>query len=222
MVLLLYKDMKYTHIIWDFNGTILNDIDTGIDAVNAVLSKYGKPTIDSVEYYRTKFCFPVIDYYDSIGLERENFDVYAPAWFHEYSIREPNAPIFDGVVDTLEYFKANGYKQYLLSATERDMLKKQTDRLGVTKYFTELIGQNTIEAHGKIGEAIAFVKRERPEKILLIGDTLHDFEVAGAINADCFLLAYGHQDKARLESTGCRVFNDITEILDTFKSGEVI
>lgn len=220
-MLFVYEKMKYTHIIWDFNGTILNDVDTGIDAVNAVLSKYGKPTIDDVDYYREKFCFPVIDYYDSIGLERENFDIYAPAWFHEYSIREPHAPVFEGVIETLDFFKSNGYKQYLLSATERSMLKKQTDRLRITGYFSELIGQDTIEAHGKIGEAIAFVNRTKPKKVLLIGDTLHDFEVASAINADCFLLAYGHQDRKRLESTGCKVFNGIKDVLRAFENGEI-
>lgn len=216
---LLYL-MKYTHIIWDFNGTILNDIDIGIAAVNALLSRYGKKTIDSVDFYKKAFCFPVIDYYDSIGLERENFATYAPEWFQEYSLLEPQAPLFEGTVDAMRYFEKHGYRQYLLSATERDMLKKQVDRLGIGIFFTELIGQSTIEAHGKVDEAKAWATREKPHKPLFIGDTIHDFEVARAINADCVLLACGHQDRERLEATGCRVFNDITDLIDAFKSGE--
>ena len=78
MVLFHFGDrMKYTHIIWDFNGTILNDVQTGIDAVNVLLNRYGKKPIESAEQYRKVFGFPVIDYYDSIGLERENFARYA-------------------------------------------------------------------------------------------------------------------------------------------------
>ena len=213
--------MRYTHIIWDFNGTILNDIKAGLDAVNVLLTRYGKKNITDVDYYRSVFCFPVIDYYDSIGLERENFDTYAPEWFHEYSLLEPEAPIFEGTVEAMEYFKENGYLQFLLSATERDMLKKQAIRLGVYEYFNELIGQDTIEAHGKIGEAIKWVEREKPARTLLIGDTIHDFEVASAIGADCILLACGHQDRQRLENTGCRVFGDIKEVLNAFKSGDL-
>ncbi len=220
MVLFIYN-MKYTHIIWDFNGTILNDIDVGIAAVNAVLKNHNKKTIDDVDFYRRAFCFPVIDYYDSIGLERENFHIYAPEWVNEYNKREPEAPIFDGVEDLMKYLRDNGYKQYLLSATEREMLEKQVDRLEIKEYFHELIGQDTIEAHSKKSEAILWASREMPERPLMIGDTLHDFEVATAINADCILLAYGHQNKERLRATGCRVFDDIKDVHNAFINGEL-
>ena len=213
--------MKYSHIIWDFNGTILNDIQTGIDAVNILLSRYGKKTIDDVDYYKKMFCFPVIDYYDSIGLERENFDIYAPEWFNEYSRLEPSAPVFDGVIDALKFFKEKGLFQCLLSATERSMLEKQAKRLEVFEYFDAIIGQDTIEAHGKIGSAINFFKCEKPQRALLIGDTLHDFEVAKAIGADCILLAWGHQDRQRLESAGCLVFENIADVINAFNSGEI-
>lgn len=213
--------MQYTHIIWDFNGTILNDIQTGIDAVNVLLERYGKPCIRNVEQYKKAFGFPVIDYYDSLGLERENFARYAPEWVTEYDLREPYAPIFEGVTDMMEYFGAHGYPQYLLSATEQAMLGRQVDRLGIGKYFTELVGQNTIEAHGKTGAAIAWAKREKPQKALFIGDTLHDFEVAQSIGADCILLAWGHQDRERLEATGCRVFDTIADVQKAFENGEL-
>ncbi len=221
-MLFIYRFMKYSHIIWDFNGTILNDVQTGIDAVNVLLNRYGKKPIKDLDFYRRTFCFPVIDYYDSIGLERENFDTYAPEWFYEYSLLEPSAPIFEGVIDAMKFFKENGYSQCLLSATERVMLEKQATRLGIIQYFDELIGQDTIEAHGKAGAAVEFAKREKPAKALVIGDTLHDFEVAKAINADCILLTWGHQDRERLESTGCLVFDSITDVINAFKTGDLI
>ena len=213
--------MQYTHIIWDFNGTILNDIQAGIDAVNVLLERYNKPRIESVAQYKKAFGFPVIDYYDSIGLERENFAQYAPEWVTEYNLREPYAPIFDGVTDMMQYFSSHGFKQYLLSATEQEMLLRQVDRLGVARYFDELIGQNTIEAHGKTDAAILWAERVKPEKTLFIGDTLHDFEVAQRINADCILLAWCHQDRERLESTGCRVFDTISAVQKAFENGEL-
>ena len=211
----------YTHIIWDFNGTILNDIQAGIEAVNVLLDRYGKKRLESVEFYKKAFGFPVIDYYDSLGLERENFATYAPEWVAEYAKLEPSAPIFEGVVDMMEYFRANGYPQFLLSATEREMLRGQVNRLGIGKYFAELIGQDTIEAHGKIGEAKRWAERIQPERVLFIGDTLHDFEVAQAIGADCILLAWGHQDRERLEATGCRVFDTIADVQSAFENGEL-
>ena len=213
--------MKYTHIIWDFNGTILNDVQTGIDAVNVLLKRYGKPQIDSVARYRRVFGFPVIDYYDSLGLERENFARYAPEWVIEYNLREPYAPAFAEVTDVMDYFRSQGCLQYLLSATEQKMLARQVDRLGIREYFAELIGQDTIEARGKVGAAKEWAERIRPQASLFIGDTIHDFEFAQAIGADCVLLAWGHQDRVRLEATGCRVFETATDVQKAFENGEL-
>lgn len=213
--------MKYTHIIWDFNGTILNDVQTGIDAVNVLLKRYGKKTIESVEEYKSAFCFPVIDYYDRIGLERENFQKYAPEWVEEYNKREPFAPVFKGVIEILKYFKSDGCFQYLLSATEQNMLNAQVKRLGIGEYFDEIVGQNTIEAHGKKEVALQFAKRIQPANILFIGDSLHDYEVACAIGAKCVLLSWGHQTKERLEVTGCRIFENVEELKFAFENGEL-
>ena len=213
--------MKYTHIIWDFNGTILNDVQTGIDAVNVLLKRYGKKTIDSVAEYRAAFGFPVIDYYDHIGLERENFPKYAPEWVAEYNLREPDAKIFDGVVELMEYFKTYGYAQYLLSATEREMLLGQVERLNIGEYFKEIIGQNGIEAHGKTDVALAWMANEKPKKALFIGDSLHDFEVSQAMGIDCVLLAWGHQSRERLEKSGCRIFDTAYDLQLAFENGEL-
>ena len=213
--------MKYTQIVWDFNGTILNDVQTGIDAVNVLLDRYGKKRIEDLDLYRRTFGFPVIDYYNAIGLERENFDRYAPEWVHEYALREPNAPLFDGIVETLAYFKRLGIPQYLLSATELSMLCEQVDRRGIRAHFDELLGQSDIEAHGKIGTAIRFAERVPLNRALFIGDSLHDFEVARAVGAECALIAWGHQDRKRLEATGCRVFNTILELKAAFENGEM-
>ena len=75
--------MKYTDIVWDFNGTLLDDIRAGIDAVNEMLARRDLATIQSVEQYRELFCFPIIDYYAKLGFDFEKEDYYsvlAPEW----------------------------------------------------------------------------------------------------------------------------------------------
>ena len=53
--------MNYTYCIWDFNGTLFDDIDAGIKAVNTLLAERGLPTLDSKEKYHQVFDFPIID-----------------------------------------------------------------------------------------------------------------------------------------------------------------
>ena len=74
--------MKYTHLMWDFNGTIFDDADAGIDAVNKMLKERGLEPIPSRERYKQIFNFPIEEYYGSLGFdfEREPYEVLAPIW----------------------------------------------------------------------------------------------------------------------------------------------
>ena len=60
--------MTYTHAVWDFNGTILDDVEAGILAVNRLLSERGLPTISGREDYYRVFRFPIRSYYEALAL----------------------------------------------------------------------------------------------------------------------------------------------------------
>ena len=76
--------MKYTHIIWDFNGTILSDMQICIDSVNEMLSRRELETIPDIEAYRRIFDFPVIDYYRRLGFDfsKEPYEELAKTWIN--------------------------------------------------------------------------------------------------------------------------------------------
>ena len=120
--------MKYTHIIWDFNGTVLDDVQIGIESVNLMLSARGLKTLDSVDEYRHAFGFPIIDYYRSLGFDFEKEDYYtvlAPEWVNHYLARVPRTRAFEGVRETLEAAEQLGVVQVLLSASEVNQLTSQ-------------------------------------------------------------------------------------------------
>lgn len=216
----LRKNMPYSHVVWDFNGTLLDDVSIGVETINVLLKKHGLPLLDDVETYRRHFCFPVVDYYEKIGLERERFELYAAEWVSEYSLRSASATIYSGARELVEFFKENGCRQYLLSATEQKMLEKQIESLRLRAYFDELIGQCDTYGSGKMEAAVNWSKKVKPKRALFIGDTVHDFEVATAAGADCVLLASGHQDYARLALCGCLVFEGIPALQQYFCTEE--
>ena len=213
--------MKHRQIIWDFNGTLLDDVAETLEATNVILARHGVPMLDDADAYRRVFGFPVIDYYEKIGLARENFELYADEWVAEYNRRAPRAGLYPGCREALAFFRSAGCVQYLLSATEREMLAYQLAPLGIAAYFAEIIGQDDTRAHGKLAAAVEWSKKVRLDAALLVGDSLHDAEVAAAIGADCVLLACGHQDRARLEATGCRVFDTVFAMLHAAEKGEL-
>ena len=211
--------MKYTHIIWDFNGTLFADIDAGIVSVNTMLKERSLPEIPSVEAYREVFRFPVIDYYRDVGFdfEAEPFDVLAPIWIELYNKNSANAPLQEYAKETLEEFKRLGIPQLLLSATEINMLKGQLKTLGITAYFDEIMGLDNIHANSKKAIALDWAEKNPNARPLFIGDSLHDAEVASAVGADCVLVANGHQSRARLEPCGFPVYDSLEDMLRTLK-----
>ena len=194
--------MKYTHVIWDFNGTVLNDLEASILSANDLLTAHGLPPLKSVEQYRSLFGFPIVDYYRRLGFDFEKtpFADLAVEWVAYYLERSRESGIFEDLPDALDYFKAAGLSQMILSASKTDMLEGQVEKLGIRTYFDQLLGLDNIHAGGKLEIGLSW-KAEHPDaRLLLIGDTDHDAQTAAAMGADCILVAQGHRPKEALES----------------------
>ncbi len=209
---------EYDFIIWDFNGTLLDDVRTGIDSVNTLLCERGLPTIKGEEHYRSIFRFPIIEYYRSLGFdfEKEPYEVLAPKWVALYLENVKRASLYSDVRDALEYFRVKGVRQVVLSATEREMLEGQLDSLGIREYFEEVMGLGDIHAGSKLSLARAWRERNGEARALLIGDTDHDVENAMEMGADCVLVARGHQSEEHLRTLGVPVVNTLGELFTDF------
>ena len=160
--------MKYTHVIWDFNGTILDDVQTGIESVNTLLKERGLPIIENVKEYHKVFGFPIIDYYRRLGFdfEKEPYSVIAPLWVALYLENVKRAPIFPDVKEMLEKFKKMGLSQIILSATEHQMLTAQLDDLKIRHFFDEILGLDNIHAESKVELGRSWLRQIRVQFLL--------------------------------------------------------
>lgn len=208
--------MKYTCLLWDFNGTLLADMQAGIDSTNKMLSDRGLDTIRGVEHYREIFDFPIEEYYRGLGFDfgKEPYHVLAPIWVELYNINSKNSRLTVGVDETLRRVEQTGVRQSILSASERNMLTRQIEELGIAHYFDEIWGLDNIHAESKLHLAELWREKNRDAKVLFVGDTVHDAETAEILGADCLLYSGGHQSRKRLEVCGYPVIDDIQEILE--------
>ncbi|NLF28033.1 MAG: HAD family hydrolase, partial [Clostridiales bacterium] len=192
-------------VIWDFNGTILDDREACRTILNTMLGRRGIPEV-SEERYLEIFRFPVSEYYKLAGFDftAEPFEDLAVEFIDLYNTAEPGLPVRPGSVELLRKIHGTGRRQVLLSATERDMLLRQVRRLGIGAYFDEILGNGDIYSHSKQEMAEAWFARSglRASDAVLIGDTAHDWEVARALGCDCILVAGGHYASRRLKETG--------------------
>ena len=207
--------MRYSGVIWDFNGTLLDDVQIGIDSINAVLIRRGLPTIGCAQDYRRIFGFPVEDYYRRLGIDidSEGFDKSAHEWVAEYKSRECYARIREGAVEIIRAFADLGVPQTIISATERGMLLRQLSDLGISEYFDEIYGCDNIYARSKTALAVSWAQTHSLHAIM-IGDTSHDYETACAAGIDCALITGGHEDEERLKRCPCPVFSSYSELFE--------
>ncbi len=109
---------KYKHIIWDWNGTILDDIDMCIAIINELLVEYKLPGI-TAHKYKDVFTIPVENYYKAIGFDFQlkSFEVVGKEWMDEYEKRKySDAQIHPDVNKLINRIHQNGQSQSILSA----------------------------------------------------------------------------------------------------------
>ena len=208
--------MIYDYCIWDFNGTILDDVELGMNSVNILLRQCGLPIIPSREAYRKRFDFPIIDYYRELGFDFESYpyEQLAKEWISLYMRDLDTAKMFDGVERTLELFEKIGVKQTVLSASERNMLLGQIEGLGIASRFEEILGIDNIYGDSKLSIAKDWRARHPKAKAMFIGDTVHDCQTAELLGADCFIVCAGHQCRERFDGMNAHIFSSLGELCE--------
>lgn len=211
----------YKCIIWDWNGTLLDDVRLNMEIVNTLLEERGKKLLESREYYLREFDFPVIDFYRKVGfdLEKEDFTLIARSYAALFNDNYPQAEVFDDARDVLRFIKHSGKEQVIISATEQNYLIKQVAYFELEHYFTDILGSGNVLGSSKIETAKKWMSKKGfdPCEVLFIGDTLHDAETAKAIGCDCVLVCRGHNCRDRLEKTGCRVCENLQFVKEAVK-----
>ncbi len=208
----------YDRLIWDFNGTILDDLMTGIESADELLVRYGLPPMRTVERYYEVFGFPIRDYYERLGFDfsKTDYSVLAHEWVEIYLRRVKSAPIREGVPSVIEALKRRGIPQTVLSMTESEMLNKQLSFLSLQDAFDEVCGLDNIYAKSKLELASAWRERHPNENVLFVGDTSHDAESAAIIGCDCVLLTGGHESREALLRCGVDLIDSPLDLLTRY------
>jgi len=210
---------NYAYIIWDWNGTILNDAEWCLIVINSLLGNRNLSPIKDINAYRDIFGFPIIDYYRRAGfdLDNEPFEVLAAEFIKLYHSDNNRFRLFDGAIKTFNSVNKMGIKQSILSASEVNNLLSQIKLFGIEHYFDEVIGISNIYAKSKVVVGQEYIARTGLDKnkAVLIGDTVHDYDVAKALGIDCILIANGHQHKHKLLECGVPVLDDIKLLNNT-------
>ena len=208
--------MMIRQILWDWNGTLLDDLQYGMSVRNRIFPTFNLPTIESVESYHEQFTFPIRLYYERAGVTDANFVEVAHAWMAEYVRCFPYVPLHADAPEVLNRFAKADFTQVVLSATKRDMLLEQIAQFDIQHHFAAILGLGDIYAGSKeeIGRQYLLGSGIAPKDTFMIGDTLHDADVARAIGAKCVLVSRGHQSRQTLLTAGVPVVDTLQQAAD--------
>ncbi len=193
--------MKYKNIVWDWNGTLLNDLEAGVDTLNDMLQRRQLLPL-TIEEYKEHFEFPVIRFYEKVGfnMKQESFHDLSVDFVETYDKFSGKLALHAEVSEVLQVLRSKGMKQYVLSALREDILQQMIADFQIAPWFELVCGSNNIYADGKIGRGQQMLRTLaiNPAETLMVGDTIHDAEVAEALGFDCVLFVGGHNSVRRL------------------------
>ena len=189
------------HIIWDWNGTLLNDVDHAVQVMNTLLVEHELPQLHK-EHYRQIFDFPVINYYKALGFnfEKESFENLCHKFVGRFMSGFRELPLIPEMESVLLQMQREGLTQSILSATDQENLESMVAHFQLGSVFNYIFGIDNKLAGSKIDRGHDLVRLSGIPKdaTVIIGDTLHDLEVAKALGIDAVLISHGHQCPTRL------------------------
>ena len=197
------------YIIWDWNGTIVDDAGIALDAVNDMLREQHRPEI-TLEEYRNAMDTPILRFYD---MKATDFNWITERFQSYYENHKDQLRLHEGVEGLLEYCRQKGCHQIILSSSATRIIQFYAKLFGVADYFEAVLGADDLLAAGKIERAVGYFEQNKIPKAetVMIGDSVHDFDVSQALGIDCILMSGGHQDLQSLQSCGCPVITSFQD-----------
>lgn len=202
---------EYKCVIWDWNGTLFDDVGASLRAVNGMMQSRGLPDL-SLDTYREYMDVPIERFYLRAFLtDTLDMDAVSPEYGALYARFASELMFSETARGLLQTLRAAGLCQVILSGANTGIIQHYLDKFRIEEYFDAVSGSDDLLVGEKMERLKSLLQRLglQGRECLLIGDTLHDSETAEAAGADCVLLESGHQAGAALRETGWPVLADM-------------
>ncbi len=217
---MLSQQVSNKTIFFDFNGTIIDDLDLCLNILNKMLSENGY-NIVTREKYLDIFGFPIQEYYEKAGFDfsRDDFKELSKEFIELYQRPSLSCPLHVHAIETLKRAQDLGYNVVLLTASEKKNVTEQLEHFGLLKYFNAVLGIDNIYASSKVQIGLDYINNYNLDRnqCYMIGDTDHDCEVARKMGINVISYTKGHQSKERLSKVNDKLVDDLLDLFDYVK-----
>ncbi|MEV7567689.1 HAD family hydrolase [Streptomyces tanashiensis] len=203
------------HLVWDWNGTLLDDIGAVIGATNAAFAELGLESI-TLERYRELYTVPVPKFYERLMGRLptdEEWTVMDGTFHRHYWERAESCGLTNGAAELLAARQESGLTQSLLSLAPHTDLIPLVRRHGIAERFVRVDGRPDASTDGKSGHMVRHLAAlEVPaERVVVIGDAADDAVAAAHVGARAVLYTGGSHSRASLARVGVPVVDSLEE-----------
>lgn len=206
------------YIIWDWSGTLIDDVALSLGVVNKMLEKRGLPAL-STDRYRELYTFPMDGFFRSLGLlaegeQPEAFTALTDEFVEGYTKRAMRFTLRPGAQEALERMREAGHDQVLITSSRNTVLRKQVYRSRLGHYFEAVLGTwSSMPANTySVARMYLLSRGIAGSGALFVGDTTGVFGTARELGSGCLLVSGGHESRRRLAGSGCRVVGGLDEV----------
>ncbi|MBZ4322215.1 HAD family hydrolase [Streptomyces huiliensis] len=207
------------HIVWDWNGTLLHDVDAVMAATNASFAEVGLAPI-TLERYRDLYCVPVPRFYERLmgRLPSDAEWQVMDAAFHRYYAKfAVDVELAEGARQLLADRQAAGRTQSLCSLASHDDLIPLVRTYGIEHHFVRVDGRTGRSDRGKaeqMARHVAALEGTAPERVVVVGDAVDDALAAAHVGAKAVLYTGGSHSRASLSAAGVPVVDTLVEAVE--------
>lgn len=210
---------RRTHLVWDWNGTLLDDNTAVVGATNAAFGEIGLAPI-TVEQYRETYCVPIPRFYERLmgrlptDAEWERMD---SAFHRHYTAQRDACGLTAGAAELLAQWQLTGRSQSIMSMYQHEELVPVVRGYGIERHFVRVDGRTGPSGGSKAQymerhlAELAALGGISPRHTVVIGDAVDDAVAAAHVGAKAVLYTGGSHSRAGLEEAGVPVVDSLAE-----------
>lgn len=194
--------------VWDWNGTLFDDMAATHIATNESLAFFGKKPI-TLEQEQEIFTFPLIHFYEKMGVSVDQYLEHAEEvgnLFHEtYNAHKQNCDLAKDTKKILSWLQVNNITSIILSNHRQETLDSDVQHFGIEDYFETISGNQNpatiISGLNKQERLQEYIQGHgyKNDDVMIIGDSHEEPEIAHKLNIMGISISGGLLSPSRLE-----------------------
>jgi phosphoglycolate phosphatase-like HAD superfamily hydrolase len=218
---------RTSHVIWDWNGTLLDDVGAVLEATTVAFGQAGIRVEVTGEIYRRSFTRPIRLFYERLlgrPIAHAEWVELDRAFHAEYGRLEERCALAAGAREVLDEIQERGWTQSVCSMLPEEYLIPAVERQGIAGHFVRIDGLRGAERGGaKLENLIAHLDHlgVSLSRTVMVGDTVDDATAARGAGIACILLdsGAGLHDSQVLRRAGVPVAAGVPQALALLRPG---